>query len=188
MDDRLKKAILTNKPVPYIYLQIEKLLELEGMGAYKKICMNRIYDRVSEWDIEDCTVDICNGFTICMGEDCIKQCKDILQGYLSKDTVKQLIAYFASENKIIDCLNNEFETVKIVDTKTLKQGIENPPYILDSESLLNDYVELLQLELSVRKPLYKAYLRVKNKVVDILYYIRNRAKIRAFITVMSRYE
>jgi hypothetical protein len=188
VDERLRKAILTNKPIPYIYLQIEKLLELEGMSQYKRVCMNRIYERVSEWDIEDCTIDICNGFTICMGEDCIKQCEDILQGYLNKDTVKQLIAYFESENKIIDCLNNEFKTLKIIDTKTLKQGIDNPPYILDSESLMNDYVELLQLELSVRKPLCKAYLKVKNKVIDILSHIRNRAKIKAFMRIVSKYE
>lgn len=98
MDDRIRKAILTRKPVPSYYLNVAKFLDMYGVSGYENICMNRIWNRMI------------------------------------------------------------------------------------------DYVDMIKLELKCRNRLYLAYIGIKNKLSAIWFQYQNKHKLRAFITVMSRYE
>ena len=189
MDERLRKAILTRKPVPSYYLNVAKFLDMYCVSGYENICMNRIWDRMNEYDsLDDVTFDIVDGFNMCLTESGVKFCKDILTAYVKESTVDDFINYISAENRVIDSFNTILDTLKACEDDTLRAGMLCPPQILDTEHLMIDYVDMIKLELKCRKPLYMACIGIKNKVVGILSHIRNRAKIKAFMRVMSRYE
>lgn len=151
--------------------------------------MNRIWDRMNEYDsLDDVTIDIVNGFNMCLTESGVKFCKDILTVYVKESTVNDFIKYISAENRFIDSLNTILDTLKACDDDTLRAGMLCPPQILDTEHLMIDYVDMIKLELKCRNRLYMAYIGIKNKLSAIWFQYQNRRKLKAFITVMSRYE
>lgn len=189
MDARLKKAIMTRKPVPSYYMNVPKFLELYGVSGYKNVCMNRIRDRMNEYDsLDDVTIDIINGFNMCLTESGVKFCKDILTGYVKESIVNDFIKYISAENRVIDSLNTILDTLKACDDDTLRAGLLCPPKILDSEHLMIDYADMIRMELKARQPLYLVYTGIKNKLSAIWFQYQNRHKLKAFMRVVSKYE
>lgn len=170
MDIRLRKAIMNRGTVPDSYLNVERLLKLHDMEGYRNICANRIIDRMAEFDsMDDVAIDFEHDNGLCLNLDGVLFCRDILSGYVGMQAVKQYISYLRSENKIVDCLNDQANLLRACDTSILRDTLKKSDalFVGEADISVEDFRQMIQLEIKARNPLHLTYIGLKKKVTGI---------------------
>lgn len=173
LDNEMVHAIKDRKNLLSKYLSVSKMLELNGMSNYKRVCCMRILDFADDshivFDIFACDVLI--------DDVGLSTCYDILQGYISSKNLSDYKIYIEATNKVIQSQNEQLKAMRDCPTKHIKKLLENPSKYFNAE-LQHIFADMLQIELKARKPLNKLRVAIKQIIKRIASYIRNYKSIK----------
>lgn len=178
MDERLEKAIKNRDIIVSAYsLHVGKLLELKGMSSYKSVCFNRIMDVADRFDL-NVFVDLQDG-DLCLDRVALLFCQDIIAGYVGESFIKEVVEYIDIMCKISEMQTVQLTSLRKSDIKTLKSALKNPPTDLcDNNGIMDEWKELIQLEIKCRNPLYLAYIGIKKSLWKIVLPVIKYFKIK----------
>lgn len=172
-------CILNRKDQPLRMYSLKKMLEVNNMGSYYNICLNRLIDEEC-MDDEDVIFDYENG-DVAMTDDGIFITSDILEGFISKEWLVKEWKELRQMNKNVKDLNLCFEVFREMKFSELLKGIitkGTPPEIDPNTKSFNEVLFYLRLEILSRFFLNK--LRIK--LVDFI----SKIKVELFTRKILR--
>ena len=172
-------CILNRKDEPLKMYSLKKMLEVNNMGSYYNICLNRLMDE-EYIDDEDIIFDFGNG-DVAMTDDGIFLCSDILSGFIPKDWLVEEWKQLRKMNKNVKELNLCFEAFrKMKFTDLLKAIITKgtPPETDPNTKAFKEVLFYLRLEILSRFFLNKWRI----KLVDFI----SKIKVKLFTRKILR--
>lgn len=121
MDKELERHIRNRTRAENKMISLEKLLRVYKMDMYFKLCSNRIADAYLV-DGKHVQINFVNFPDLLFDSKGIRNCFDILSGYIDEDVLISLYMYARSNDKITDCINAQLEILRASSIKTLLIG------------------------------------------------------------------
>lgn len=163
------KAIYSREELPHKMIYLSKFLEANGAKEYIGVCANRISELI---DMEHVSFDFLDTGDIMLDHIGMEECRDILEGYASREAVDKYMECVEARNVCADAYNAFLKTLRETSEETLKKMIDEPHKYFKEEKQ-EQRREVLKAELRARKPYTRVFMMIKSKINNIGFYIKN---------------
>lgn len=180
--EEIINAIYNRKNLPYKMIYLSQLLKANGAEEYNRVCANRISEFI---DMEHVAFDVFNDCDIMLDHKGLEECRNILEGYVSKETVNKYIECIEARNDLIDAYNAYFKILREADSKTIKNLLKEPQKYFD-ENKTERTCKMLEIELMARKPYIRIINQIKTKIGEVLFYVRNYEVLSVVNRIVKR--
>lgn len=163
-------------------ISLENILKAYHMETYLNLCGDRIASE-ELIDGEHIQIDFINFPNLLFDSEGIRKCFDILNGYVDRDNLFNIYEYARSNDKITECTNNQLDTLRSANIKTLlefsfymRKFRKQLEKLGRTEDFPEDYLrrisEQSRAELFSGTPFNKSRIWIKEKAVCL--YVRIR--------------
>jgi hypothetical protein len=162
--ERALTAIKARKDLSPPMISVYNLLRIGKVETWAGLCCDRIAD-ANLIDMEDVHIDFINMPGLCLTADGIMVCRDILESYIGKETLRNAFKWMCSEESINANINTAVQVLRDMSNSGLKKLYKEAESLQFPESV--SARELIQEEMRQRMP-FMALVRKARKEYRLL--------------------
>ena len=158
--ERALTAIKARKDLSPPMISVYNLLRIGKVETWASLCCDRIAD-ANLIDMEDVHIDFINMPGLCLTADGIMVCRDILESYIGKETLRDAFKWMRSEELINRHINTAGKVLRNMSNSGLKKLCREAEALQIPESI--NALELIREEMRQRSPFMPLVRKVKKE-------------------------
>jgi hypothetical protein len=158
--ERALTAIKARKDLSPPMISVYNLLRIGKVETWAGLCCDRITD-ANLIDMEDVQIDFINMPGLCLTADGIMVCRDILESYIGKETLRDAFRWMCSEESINANINTAVQVLRDMSNPGLKKLCREAESLQLPESI--SARELIREEMRQRSPFMGVARKIKKE-------------------------
>ncbi|GLC82088.1 hypothetical protein [Lacrimispora brassicae] len=158
--ERALTAIKARRDLSPPMISVYNLLKIDKVETWTGLCCDRIADE-NLIDMEDVQIDLINMSGLCLTANGIMVCRDILESYIDKNTLRDVFKWMCSEESINANINTAVQVLRDMSNSRLKELYREAESLQLPESV--SARELIQEEMRQRSPFMALVRKVRKE-------------------------